>query len=388
MTDLLTKIFIKNGTDTANPRVRGAYSALAGIVGILCNVLLFAGKLTLGFISGSVSIIADAFNNISDAGSSIIALIGIRMASKPNDKEHPLGHGRLEYVTGFIVDMLIIVVGFELLTGSVEKIINPTLPTFGNITLIILAASIAVKVWLYFFYGKIARKINSAPLRASAMDSITDSIATALVLASAIVARFTELAIDGYVGIVVAGFIIYTGIKAAKETIDLLLGSPPDPEFVKQIYKFAEGYEHVIGVHDVMVHDYGVGRLIVSFHAEVPSDSDINIAHEEVDKMERDMHDTFGCIVTVHLDPIVVNDPEVNELRALCESSAREVDPTFTIHEFRMTKGDSHVNLIFDLLIPIDTEMSAAEAEKRVAERITAARPDSACVIKVENPFV
>ncbi|MBR3680498.1 MAG: cation transporter [Clostridia bacterium] len=388
MTDLLTKIFIKNGTDTANPRVRGAYSALAGIVGILCNVLLFAGKLTLGFISGSVSIIADAFNNISDAGSSIIALIGFRMASKPNDKEHPLGHGRLEYVTGFIVDMLIIVVGFELLTGSVEKIINPTLPTFGNITLIILAASIAVKVWLYFFYGKIARKINSAPLRASAMDSITDSIATALVLASAIVARFTELAIDGYVGIVVAGFIIYTGIKAAKETIDLLLGSPPDPEFVKQIYKFAEGYEHVIGVHDVMVHDYGVGRLIVSFHAEVPSDSDINIAHEEVDKMERDMHDTFGCIVTVHLDPIVVNDPEVNELRALCESSAREVDPTFTIHDFRMTKGDSHVNLIFDLLIPIDTEMSAAEAEKRVAERITAARPDSACVIKVENPFV
>ncbi|MBQ2793198.1 MAG: cation transporter [Clostridia bacterium] len=388
MTDLLTKIFIKNGTDTANPRVRGAYSALAGIVGILCNVLLFAGKLTLGFISGSVSIIADAFNNISDAGSSIIALIGFRMASKPNDKEHPLGHGRLEYVTGFIVDMLIIVVGFELLTGSVEKIINPTLPTFGNITLIILAASIAVKVWLYFFYGKIARKINSAPLRASAMDSITDSIATALVLASAIVARFTELAIDGYVGIVVAGFIIYTGIKAAKETIDLLLGSPPDPEFVKQIYKFAEGYEHVIGVHDVMVHDYGVGRLIVSFHAEVPSDSDINIAHEEVDKMERDMHDTFGCIVTVHLDPIVVNDPEVNELRALCESSAREVDPTFTIHDFRMTKGDSRVNLIFDLLIPIDTEMSAAEAEKRVAERVTAARPDSACVIKVENPFV
>ncbi len=388
MTDLLTKIFIRNGTDTANPRVRGAYSALAGIVGILCNVLLFAGKLTLGFVSGSVSIIADAFNNISDAGSSIIALIGFRMASKPNDKEHPLGHGRLEYVTGFIVDMLIIVVGFELLTGSVEKIINPTLPTFGNITLIILAASIAVKVWLYFFYGKIARKINSAPLRASAMDSITDSIATALVLASAIVARFTELAIDGYVGIVVAGFIIYTGIKAAKETIDLLLGSPPDPEFVKQIYKFAEGYEHVIGIHDVMVHDYGVGRLIVSFHAEVPSDSDINIAHEEVDKMERDMHDTFGCIVTVHLDPIVVNDPEVNELRVLCESSAREVDPTFTIHDFRMTRGDSHVNLIFDLLIPIDTEMSAAEAEKRVAERITAARPDSACVIKVENPFV
>ncbi len=388
MTDILAKIFIKDRENTSNPRVRGAYSALAGIVGILCNVLLFAGKLTLGFISGSVSIIADAFNNISDAGSSIIALIGFRMASKPNDKEHPLGHGRLEYVTGFIVDMLIIVVGFELLTSSVQKIINPTLPTFGNVTLIILAASILVKVWLYFFYGKIAKRINSSPLRASAADSITDSIATALVLASAIVARFTELAIDGYVGIVVAGFIIYTGIRAAKETIDLLLGSPPDPEFVEQIYKFAEGYEHVIGIHDVMVHDYGVGRLIVSFHAEVPSDSDINIAHEEVDKMERDMHDSFGCIVTVHLDPIVVNDPLVNELRTLCEGAAAEIDPTFTIHDFRMTRGDSHVNLIFDLLIPNDTKMSASEAERLVSERITALRPDSACVIKVENPFV
>lgn len=388
MTNLLTRIFIKNREDTANPRVRGAYAALAGIVGILCNVLLFAGKLTLGIISGSVAIIADAFNNISDAGSSVIALIGFRMASKPNDKEHPLGHGRLEYVTGFIVDMLIILVGFELFTGSIEKIITPTLPSFGDVTLILLGVSILVKVWLYFFYRKIGRTIKSSPLRASAQDSLTDSIATALVLVAAIVARFTSLAIDGYVGIVVALFILYTGVKAAKETIDLLLGSPPDPEFIEKIYEFSKGYDHVIGIHDVMVHDYGVGRLIVSFHAEVPSDSDINIAHEEVDRMERDMHDKFGCIVTVHLDPIVINDPEVNELRALCERKAAEVDPTFTIHDFRMTKGDSHVNLIFDLLIPIDSRISPADAEMRVSELIRAARPDSACVIKVENPFV
>lgn len=388
MTELLSRIFIKNREDTANPRVRGAYSALAGIVGILCNIILFAGKLTLGIISGSVSIIADAFNNISDAGSSIIALIGFRMASKPNDKEHPLGHGRLEYVTGFIVDMLIILVGFELLTGSVEKIINPTLPSFGNVTLILLGVSIIVKVWLYFFFRKIGNKIKSAPLRASAADSLTDSIATTLVLVAAIVARFTSLAIDGYVGIVVALFILYTGLKAAKETIDLLLGSTPDPEFVERIYSFHEGYPHIIGIHDVMVHDYGVGRLIVSFHAEVPSDSDINIAHEEVDKMERDMQEKYGCIVTVHLDPIVVNDPEVNELRTLCERAAAEVDPSFSIHDFRMTKGDSHVNLIFDLLIPIDSKMSHSEAEEGVKAIIKEARPDSACVIKVEHPFV
>ena len=388
MTELLSRIFIKNREDTANPRVRGAYSALAGIVGILCNIILFAGKLTLGIISGSVSIIADAFNNISDAGSSIIALIGFRMASKPNDKEHPLGHGRLEYVTGFIVDMLIILVGFELLTGSVEKIMNPTLPSFGNVTLILLGVSIIVKVWLYFFFRKIGNKIKSAPLRASAADSLTDSIATTLVLVAAIVARFTSLAIDGYVGIVVALFILYTGLKAAKETIDLLLGSTPDPEFVKRIYSSHEGYPHVIGIHDVMVHDYGVGRLIVSFHAEVPSDSDINIAHEEVDKMERDMQEKYGCIVTIHLDPIVVNDPEVNELRTLCERAAAEVDPSFSIHDFRMTKGDSHVNLIFDLLIPIDSKMSHSEAEEGVKAIIKEARPDSACVIKVEHPFV
>ena len=388
MTDLLAKIFIRNREDTANPRVRGAYAALAGVVGILCNILLFVGKLTLGILSGSVAIIADAFNNISDAGSSVIALIGFRMASKPNDKEHPLGHGRLEYVTGFIVDMLIILVGFELFTGSIEKIITPTLPSFGNVTLIILGASIIVKVWLYFFFRKIGNRIKSAPLRASAQDSLTDSIATALVLASAIVARFTSLAIDGYVGVVVALFILYTGIKAAKETIDLLLGSPPDPEFVEQIYSFHEPYPHVIGIHDVMVHDYGVGRLIVSFHAEVPSDSDINIAHEEVDRMERDIHEKYGCIVTIHLDPIVVDDPEVNGLRELCERSAAEVDPTFTIHDFRMTKGDTHINLIFDLLVPIDCKMPHAEAEREVSDRISASRPDTACVIKVENPFV
>lgn len=388
MTELLTKIFIKNKEDTANPRVRGAYAALAGIVGILCNVLLFAGKLTLGIISGSVSIIADAFNNISDAGSSIIALIGFRMASKPNDKEHPLGHGRLEYVTGFIVDMLIILVGFELLSSSIEKIITPTTPSFGNVTLILLGVSILVKIWLYLFYRKIGVKIKSAPLRASAADSLTDSIATALVLAAAIVARFTGVAIDGYVGIVVAAFILYTGVKAAKETIDLLLGSPPDPEFVEKIYSFAKEYPRVIGIHDVMVHDYGVGRLIVSFHAEVPSDSDINVAHEEVDRMERDMHERFGCIVTVHLDPIVVNDPEVNDLRELCERMAKEVDPSFSIHDFRMTKGDTRINLIFDLLIPVGSKMSPEDAEREVAARIAKARPECSSVIKVENPFV
>ena len=388
MTELLTRIFIKNPTETSNPRVRGAYAALAGVTGIICNFLLFVGKLALGLIAGSVAIIADAFNNIADAGSSVIAFVGLRLSGKPGDKEHPLGHGRLEYVTGFIVDMLIILVGFELLTGSVEKLSSPTLPTYSTVTLVLLGVSILVKLWLFIFYRGIGRKIDSSALRASASDSLTDAIATALVLASAIVARFTNIAIDGWAGIIVALFILYTGVRAAKETIDLLLGSPPDPEFVKGIYEFAKDYPYVLGIHDVMVHDYGVGRQIISFHAEVSSASDINAAHEQIDKMEQDMHDKFGCIVTVHLDPIVVGDPLVDELRAICETTAREVDPDFSIHDFRMTRGETRINLIFDLVIPADSKVSAAEAERLVREAIKAKVPSSACVIKVENPFV
>ncbi len=388
MTELLTRLFIKNRDDSANPRVRGAYAALAGFTGIICNFLLFIGKLVLGLISGSVAIIADAFNNIADAGSSVIAFVGLRLSGKPNDKEHPLGHGRLEYVTGFIVDMLIVLVGFELLTGSIEKIAAPTLPTFSTVTLVLLGASILVKVWLFVFYRTIAARIDSAALRASASDSLTDSIATALVLVSAIVARFTNIAIDGWAGIVVALFILYTGIRAAKETIDLLLGSPPDPEFVKQIYDFSRNYPHVLGIHDVMVHDYGVGRQIVSFHAEVSADSDINIAHEEIDRLELDMHEKFGTIVTVHLDPIVVGDPLVDELRIICEQTAREVDPSFSIHDFRMTRGEVRTNLIFDLVIPADSTIDKMDAERLVREAITAKLPNAACVIKVENPYV
>ena len=388
MTKLLIKLFVKNSDDYQNAKVRSAYLSLAGFTGIAVNVLLFIGKLVLGLISASVAITADAFNNISDAGSAIVALIGFRLACKPVDKEHPLGHGRLEYVTGFIVDMLIILVGFELFKGSLDKILHPSLPTVGNITLALLVVAILVKAWLFSFYRTIAKRNDSAPLKASATDSLTDCIATALVLISALVARFYGVAIDGWAGILVATFILFTGIKASKETIDLLLGSPPSKEFIDEIYAFSKNYPSIIGLHDVMVHDYGVGRQIVSFHAEVPADSDINLAHEEVDKMERDMHEKFGCIVTVHLDPIVTNDPLVNELRALTEASAQEIDESFTIHDFRMTKGETAMNLIFDLLLPVDCKITPTEAEKLVAEKIREKNPACACVIRAEHPFV
>ncbi|MBQ7923906.1 MAG: cation transporter [Clostridia bacterium] len=388
MTDFLIRIFIGKNKDVNNPSTRSKYATLAGVTGILLNILLFAGKLTMGILSFSVAIIADAFNNISDAGSSIVTLLGVRLANKPVDKEHPLGHGRYEYVSGFIVDMLIILVGFELLKGSIEKIIEPILPNVGNASLIILGASILVKVWLFVFYRKIGNKIHSSPVKAAAADSLSDCIATALVLASAIVSRIWSVHIDGWAGILVAAFILFTGCKAAKETIDLLLGSTPDPAFIKSIYDFTKDYPRIVGIHDVMVHDYGPGRQIVSFHAEVPSDSDINVAHEEVDKMERDMHEKFGCIVTVHLDPLVVNDPLVNELHDLAQNAAKAVDESFSIHDFRMTKGETNINLIFDLLLPADCKMCAKDAEKQVSEKIREKRPECACVIQTEHPFV
>ena len=388
MTNFLIRLFIGKNKDTANSKVRGKYANLAGVTGILLNILLFIGKLTLGIIAGSVAIIADAFNNISDAGSSVVTLIGFRLANKPVDKEHPLGHGRLEYVTGFIVDMLIILVGFELLTSSIEKIIHPALPNVGNVTLCILGCAILVKLWLFFFYRKIGKIIRSSAIKAAAFDSLSDCIATTLVLVSSIVAKIWGYRIDGYAGILVAAFILFTGVKAAKETIDLLLGSTPDPEFIQEIYTFTKGYPLVIGIHDVMVHDYGPGRQIVSFHAEVDSEADINIAHEEVDRMERDMHETFGCIVTIHLDPLVMNDPLVNELHALAAAAAKEIDPTFTIHDFRMTMGETNVNLIFDLLIPADCKMETEEAEHLVCDKICQQKPNCFCVIRVERPFV
>ena len=388
MTNFLIKIFIGKNQDVNDSAVRGKYASLAGFTGIFLNILLFIGKLVLGILAASVAMIADAFNNISDAGSAIVTLIGFRLASKHVDKEHPLGHGRLEYVSAFIVDMIIILVGFELFKGSVDKIVNPVMPVIGNATLIVLGVAILVKIWLFFFYRKIGNKIRSTAIKAAAFDSLADCIATGLVLICAVIARVWNIAIDGWAGVLVAGFIFYTGVKAAKETIDLLLGSPPDKEFIDGIYEFVKAYPSIVGIHDVMVHDYGPGRQIVSFHAEVPSDFDINLAHEEVDRLERDMHKKFGCIVTVHLDPIVVGDETVNELRTLAEECAKEVNETFSIHDFRMTKGEKDINLIFDLVLPVDCAICEANAEKEVAELIRKKNPDCNCVIKAEHPFV
>ena len=391
MSNLLIKLFIKNKDDTKNETVRTAYGTLASVTGIVLNLFLFIGKLIIGLLTASMAILADAFNNVTDAGSAVVTMLGFRLANKPVDKDHPLGHGRFEYISGFIVDMVILLVGAELLFSSIERIFTPSAMQIGTTTFFILGAAILIKLWLFFFYRKIGKRIHSTAVSSAALDSVSDCIATTLVLFSAIASKlqwFGGFPLDGVVGVLVAVFILFSGFKAAKETIDLLLGSPPDPEFVKEIYAFVEQYDEVVGIHDVMVHDYGPGRKIMSFHAEIPSDCNINYAHEVIDGIERDMFEHFQCIVTIHLDPITTGDEEVNAMRAFAEACAKTVDPTFSIHDFRMTKGETYANLIFDLVVPTDNPMPIDKAVKEVTEEIKRRNENCFAVIRGEHPFV
>lgn len=388
MTNFLIRLFVKNNKNVQDPKVRGNYAMLSSITGIIANVLLFIGKLVIGILSASVAIIADAFNNIGDAGSSVVTMFGFRLAGKHADKEHPMGHGRFEYISAFIVDVLIIFVGVELFKTSVEKIITPEPADIQTVTLVFLGVAILVKAWLFFFYRKIAKKIDSSAIKAASFDSISDVVATTVVLVSSLVSKYTKLDLDGYAGILVAAFIFYTGVKASKETIDLLLGGCPDKDIVKNIKDFVKDYPDVIGIHDVMVHDYGPGRQIVSFHAEVSAKSDFSYVHDIIDNIERDLQKKYGYIVTIHLDPIVVDDQKVNEMYDFVKETVKEVDESFSVHDFRMTYGGNHINLIFDLSIPVDSKISDEDAAKEVEDKIRSLRPECNCVIKAEHPFV
>ena len=388
MTNLLIKLFIKDKDNIENQKVRGKYAMLSSITGIVVNILLSIFKLMIGIFANSMSIISDALNNVSDAGSSIVTMIGFKMSQKKVDAEHPWGHGRMEYITGFFVDILIILVGFELLQSSIDKIIHPELPSISNITIILLVVAIFAKLWLFVFYRKIAKTINSAAIKGTAYDSISDSISTLAVLISAFVAKFLEISIDGYVSLLVSIFILFTGYKAIKEIIDLLLGQKPDPEFVKQIEEFAKKYEAIEGIHDIMVHDYGPGRKIVSFHAEIPANSDICRAHDVIDQMEQDIFEKFQCITTIHMDPIVVDDEEKNEMKKFVEGIVKEINEEFSIHDFRMTDGGERVNLIFDLVITTDKNINVEEVISKIQGKIHKKNNKYYAVIKAEYSFV
>lgn len=388
MTNFLIKLFIKDKDNVQDRNVREKYGMLSSITGVIVNILLSVFKLIIGALAGSMSIISDALNNISDAGSSIVTMIGFKMSQKKVDSDHPWGHGRMEYISAFFVDILIILVGFELLQSSVEKIINPELPNINNVTIILLVVAILVKLWLFVFYKKIAKTISSAAIKGNAYDSISDSISTLAVLVSALVARFMGVSIDGYVSLLVSVFILITGFKALKEIIDILLGMRPDPEFVSDIEKFAVKYDTIEGIHDIMVHDYGPGRKIVSFHAEVPANSDICRAHDIIDQMEQDIFEEFGCITTIHMDPIVVDNEEINKMRKETEEIVKGINEKFSIHDFRMTDGGERINLIFDLVIPTDEKVNVEETVTKIQSEIHNKNKKYYAVIKAEHSYV
>ena len=387
MTNLLIKLFIKDN-DISNLETRGKYGVLSSATGIVVNILLSIVKLFIGIIANSISIISDALNNITDVGSSVVTMIGFKISQKKIDKDHPWGHGRMEYITAFIVDIIILMVGFELLKSSIDKIIHPELPAVNNVTIIILVIAVLTKLWLFLFYKKIAKTIDSNAIKGNAYDSISDSISTLVVLISAVVAKLCGISIDGYASLIVSVFILFTGYKAIKETVDLLLGMKPDPEFIRDIEEEAKKYDMISGIHDIMVHDYGPGRKIVSFHAEVPADGDICKVHDIIDQMEQDLFEKFNCITTIHMDPIVVDNKEINDMRDFTEKIVKGLNPEFSIHDFRMTDGGKRVNLIFDLVVPRDKEYDKEEIIKNVQQKIHEKNKKYFAVIKVETSYI
>ena len=388
MFGILSKIFIKNRDDLENPAVRRAYGVLSGALGIVLNILLFAGKLTAGLISGSVAIVADALNNLSDAGSSVVTLTGFRLAGQKPDKGHPFGHGRIEYVSGLIVSMLIILMGFELGKSSVEKMISPSGTEFSVVAVIILAASVLVKLYMCFYNGRVGKKIGSPAMKATAADSLGDCVATTVVLICTFITKFTSLDLDGICGVAVAMFIFVSGIRAATETIDPLLGVPPTEEFVNKISKTVMAHKGVLGFHDLIVHDYGPGRRMISLHAEVPADEDLLQTHDMIDNIERELAEKLGCDAVIHMDPIETDDKITMEARSKIAELVKIIDERVTIHDFRMVTGPTHTNVIFDIVVPYDVNRTEAEIRRDIERMVKTLDSNYYAIVHVDKSFV
>ena len=384
----LVRLFIKDCDNVTDPAVRERYGILSGAVGIALNLLLSAGKLFAGLMTGSISITADAFNNLSDAGSSVVTLVGFKLAGQKADDGHPFGHGRMEYLAGLLVSLMILLVGVELGRSSIGKILHPEAVDFSLVSTGILAASILVKLWMGQFNRGLGRKIGSAAMAATAADSISDAVATAAVLAGTLVNRFAHVNIDGWVGLAVAVFILRSGWGAAKDTINPLLGESPDPELVKQLRDLVLSHPQVVGMHDLIIHDYGPGRRLCSFHAEVPQDADILDAHDAIDHIEREIKEKFGIETTVHMDPIATADEKVNQLRRQVADLARVVEPEMTIHDFRVVRGPTHTNVIFDAVVPHKCRLTDEEVLQRLRRAVSALDPTYQAVIQIDRAYV
>ncbi len=389
MTDFLVRIFIKDHTEIERVSVRTAYGVLASAVGILCNVLLFVVKCSVGYLLHSISVMADAFNNLSDAGSSVIGLVGVKMASKPADRDHPFGHGRIEYIAALIVAFLVMEVGFSFFKDAVAKIREPEVLKFQAVSVVVLVLSVGVKLWLGFFNRKLGQRIDSKVMMATAADAMGDVITTTATIASLLFFRATGVNIDGFVGLGVSLVVMWAGVGIAKDTLEPLIGKAVEPEEYARITDFVEGYEGVLGSHDLIVHNYGPGRSMASIHAEVPNDVEIEASHEVIDRIERDALRMLGVFLVIHMDPVETRDVRVIEARGQVERILEALDAAVTIHDFRMVSGEDQVNLIFDMEVPYEYDGKKQEELKNTLVKllkITDSRYQ--CVITTERSYI
>ncbi|HHV50650.1 MAG TPA: cation transporter [Clostridiales bacterium] len=388
MTDWIINLFARKYRDMDENSARQYLGEFSGRVGIIANLLLFSIKLAAGILSSSVAVIADAFNNLSDAGSAIVTLVGFHLASAPPDKEHPFGHGRMEYISAMAISVIIMLAGYELAKTSIKKIISPDDTTFGVLPFIIILTAIIVKIWLMVFYTRVGKKINSEALFASAVDSRNDAICTSLVVISAAVSIFAKISIDGYVGTAIAAFVMWSGISVLKDTVSLLLGQAPDPELVKSIRETVLGYDKIIGLHDLIVHSYGPTKRIISFHAEVSCEEDLMRSHDLIDRIERDLMGKYNAVVCIHMDPVDTKDERIKEMKALVEGIIKEVDSSVSLHDFRVVFGETHTNLIFDMVVPFHyKEKDINILRERVQKLVWETDPNLYTVVTVENSY-
>lgn len=387
MTNLIIRLFVKNKKDMDAAQIHQRYGIVSGSVGIFCNMLLFFIKLLAGIVTSSVSIMADAFNNLSDAGSSIMTLIGFKIAVIPADDEHPFGHGRFEYISGFVVSMIIILMGFELMKTSIEKIINPVEINFRIISFMIMILSIGLKLWMCLFYKKMCKRIGSPALGVAAKDSLSDVVATSAVVLGIVIYNLKGWNIDGYMGCVVALFILYTGITTARETISPLLGQAPDPDFVEDIEAEVLSYEDVSGIHDLIVHNYGPQKRLISLHAEVPCHIDIMKIHDIIDTIERQLTLKFHCEAVIHMDPIVTNDEKTIELHEKVSKIVSDIDETLTIHDFRTVRNPEQIRVIFDVSVPYKFNQTNEELIKSIEAKIQGLEDNCKGVIHIDRSF-
>ena len=386
MVTLLSKLFVKE-QGKQEEQIRKSYGKLCSILGIFLNVCLFAGKYVAGYISGSIAIMADAFNNLSDAGSSIITLIGFVFAGKKPDSDHPFGHGRIEYLSGLGVAFLIMLMGVELFKSSVQKIIHPQAVEISVLSVSILIVSVAVKLYMAYYNKIVGHKINSSAMLATSTDSLSDVISTTVVLLAMLFLHFTKINMDGYCGVLVAIFILVAGFEAAKDTISPLLGQAPEPEFVAHIEELVNAHEEVVGIHDLIVHDYGPGRRIISLHAEVPGNGDIYELHDVIDLIERELEQALHCDATIHMDPIDTNNEAVAEKKAQVVALIDSLEENLSIHDFRMVVGTTHTNLIFDVVVPIGYKKTEEVLKQEIQQLVQKKWPDCYTVVKVDYAY-